>query len=167
MLDIRKKAAWPAAFYLLALAAQVSGYTSASVALALAIIATLLLVVPFSESLQNAARARGFQVRKPWESLAAEEWLLPTQAAERFAPPDLVEVWRADPATHLHRLLLSGGLIARGTPHYGGAGSVAVLIGRGEWQTLRLAGANFSSAGSSVGPANSYDNIEISKRDGR
>lgn len=82
-------------------------------------------------------------------------WMLPKAAAEKFVPSD------RDAAPSLRELLLAGILTARGTPHYGKAGDPAVPIPAAEWQSLLLAGQDFSSAVSKQGPAHSYDNIEL------
>jgi len=106
--------------------------------------------------------------------ITVDRWLLPRQAVEQFAPPDLVQGWRTDPsvgsfayqqiAENLRSQLLEGRLIARGTPHYGTAQDDSpVVISPAQWQSLRLAGADFSVAASSVGPMQSYDNLEIGK----
>jgi hypothetical protein len=82
-------------------------------------------------------------------------WMLPISAAEKFASAD-----ESDPA-RLRELLLSGALVARGTPHYGNAGDSPVTIPTAEWQSLLIADRNLSSAVSNQGPSHSYDNLEI------
>jgi hypothetical protein len=94
------------------------------------------------------------------EEADSEKWLLPHEAAERFAPDGEAQIWKEDPR-YLHAELLAGGLVGRGRPHYGSAGDPPAVINRSEWQTLRLAGRGFCAAASSVGPAHSYDNVEI------
>ncbi len=54
----RARFIWAAAFYLLALAAQMSGYTNSVIAIALAGIATLLLVVPLGHQCRTWHSAR-------------------------------------------------------------------------------------------------------------
>jgi hypothetical protein len=85
------------------------------------------------------------------------EWLLPLEAAERFAPADKVKEWKDSPQ-YLEEALRKGILIARGTPHYGTAGDEAKIIDRAEWQSLKLVG--HSAVSSSM---HSYDNLSITK----
>lgn len=82
-------------------------------------------------------------------------WMLPNAAIEKFVPPN------TSAPEKLRELLLSGALVARGTPHYGVAGDKAILIPLAEWQSLKIAGQDFNSAASAQGPAHSYDNLEI------
>ncbi len=157
-----KKFAPAGAFWIIALAAQMSGYTDPRIATWLFIAGTLLLAWPASDLLQRLAEHCGIRFRTPWVKTEAK-WMLPFEAIERFAPPNLLQAWRTDPAANLHAQLLSGKLIGRGTPHYREAGKPPVIIGRGEWQTLKIAGQNCEHAVSSTGPAHSYDNLEIAK----
>jgi hypothetical protein len=88
-------------------------------------------------------------------------WFLPPDAIAQFipkdTPPDQI-------AATLRRELLGGRLIARGIPHYAAAdNNQPVIIYHAQWQTLTIVGADFSHAVSSLGPAHSYDNLEIAK----
>jgi hypothetical protein len=88
-------------------------------------------------------------------------WLLPPQAIIKFLPSDtpLDQV-----AAALRIDLLGGRLVARGTPHYATASdNKPVIINTGQWQSLTISGPDFSHAVSSLGPAKSYDNLEIAK----
>lgn len=97
----------------------------------------------------------GLHFAKPNPQTPAIIWMLPKAATEKFVPSD------RDAAGSLRELLLAGVLIARGTPHYGKAGDSAVSIPAAEWQSLTIAGQDFSSATSKQGPAHSYDNLEL------
>jgi len=97
----------------------------------------------------------GLYMAKPQLSGTSVAWLLPKTAAEKFVPSG------RDTATSLRQLLLSGILKAQGTPHVGKAGDPAVPIPAAEWQSLTLAGQDFSSAASKQGPTHSYDNLEF------
>jgi hypothetical protein len=112
-----------------------------------------LCLVISAVGIGGAAFGLGLRLAKPsGDSLV---WMLPKAAAEKFVPPD------KNPAESLRELLLSGVLVGRGVPHYGSAGDPAVQIAAAEWQSLTLAGRDFSSATSKQGPAHSYDNVEL------
>jgi len=126
---------------------------------------TARLIRPYRKSVNFSPPAA---VGIPHPTEKTEEWLLPKEAAERFAPSDLVTAWKSDGnyppiVDYLHAELLAGRLIARGTPHRVEVGTDYVVIQRGQWQSLKLHGPEFSSAGSSIGPMHSYNNLEIKR----
>jgi hypothetical protein len=118
-----------------------------------------------------------------------EEWLSSNDAVEKLVPskvrlfvPPEVQKWHNDhpnyPETntaseythtqiikYLQQQLHTGKLIARGTPHYATAGedNKPIVINSAQWESLSIAGQDFSDAPSRQGPSHAYDNLEIGK----